>query len=330
MANSIIAVDLGGTRLRSARLNDDLDMFQRHEILTHAEQGVDAVLGRVVEVIRHVLPTDGTDIDGIGISIPGPTNPFTGIVELGTNLPGWQNVPLARIIKEEFNAPVYLGNDANVAALAEVARGAARGARHAIFITVSTGIGGGVVVDGRMLLGKRGYAAELGHVLITVDGRITTLEKEAAGPALARQARERIGNGEKSIISEMVEGDLSRINGGTVGHAAQQGDAMALKITHRAGTLLGLGVTSFLHIFNPEVIIFGGGVTFGLGELLLAPMRDTVQRYAIDDAYYNEVRYALAELGENVSIIGAGALVATHGGVDDVAKAAKTLAEDAA
>jgi glucokinase len=325
-ASTIIAVDLGGTRLRSARLNDDLDILMRHEELTLAHEGTDATLGRVMNVIRQVLPTDGTAVDGIGISIPGPTNPFTGVVELGTNL-GWHNVPLARLVREEFGLPVYLGNDANVAALAEVAIGAARGARHAIFITVSTGIGGGVIVNGRMLLGVNGYAGELGHILIEIDGQVTTLEKEAAGPALARKARARIESGTKSMIREMVEGDLSKINGGTVGRAAQQGDKLAVEIVQKAGYVLGLGVASFLLIFNPEIIVFGGGVSFGVNELMFAPMRETIRKHIIDDAYYKDLRYSLAALGENVSIVGAGALVATKGGVEDVTKVAKKLAE---
>jgi glucokinase len=326
MAGSIIAVDLGGTRLRSARMDDDLDILQRHEVLTQAKEGLDATLERLMEAIRHVLPSDGAPIEGIGISIPGPTNPFTGVVELGTNL-GWNDVPLARMVQEEFGAPTYLGNDANVAALAEVARGTARGARHAIFITVSTGIGGGIVVDGRMLLGKKGYAAEVGHMLTMVDGRVTTYEKEIAGPGLARKAKARIAAGEASMMREMVDGSLDKINGGTVGKAALQGDALALDIVTGAGSLLGLCVASLLLVFNPEVVVFGGGVIYGLGDLMLKPMREAVEQHIIDDAYYRDVRYVIAELGENVSVVGAGALVATRGGVDDVVKAAKKLAE---
>jgi glucokinase len=327
MANYIIGVDLGGTRLRSALLDEDLTIITRHEELTRAHEGVDATLPRVLNAVRMVLPNQGGDIVGVGISIPGPTNPFTGVVELGTNLKGWHGVPLARLMQEEFGLPTYLGNDANVAALAETALGASRGCRHVIYITVSTGIGGGVIVDGRMLLGKEGYAAEIGHMQMLVDGRETTLEKEAAGPALARQARERIMRGQPSIISQMVEGNLDKISGSTVGRAAHHKDALALSIVAHAAHVLGLGVTSLLHIFNPEVIVFGGGVATGLGELLLQPVREKVIERVIDDAYYRSLRYEKAALGENVSIIGAGALVATRGGVEDVSKAARKLAE---
>ncbi|MDX2136813.1 MAG: ROK family protein [Chloroflexota bacterium] len=327
MSQYIIAVDLGGTRLRSARMDDDLNILMRHEELTLAHEGIDATLERVMSVIHQVMPGDPTTVDGIGISIPGPTNPFTGVVELGTNLKGWQGIPLAQLVNEEFGVPVYLGNDANVAALAEVARGAAQGCRHAIFITVSTGIGGGVIINGKMLLGVNGYAAEVGHMILEVDGKPTTLEKVAAGPALARQARSRIQSGLRSSMLDMVDGKLDAISGSTVGKAAREGDALALEIIHKAGVRLGYGVTSLLHIFNPEIVVFGGGVSYGVGDLLLEPMREIVQQLAIDDAYYKDLRYAIAELGENVSVVGAGALVATRGGVEDVAKAARKLAE---
>jgi glucokinase len=119
-------------------------------------------------------------------------------------------------------------------------------------------------------------------------------------------------------MRELAEGDLGRVSGKVLSKAARQGDALALSIVHEAARILGLGVVTLLHIFNPEIIVFGGGVSFGLGELLFEPMRDTVREHVIDSAYYERVRYEMAALGENVSIVGAGALVATRGGVDDV------------
>ncbi|MCC6615892.1 MAG: ROK family protein [Anaerolineae bacterium] len=325
MSEYLIGVDLGGTRLRSALLNPKLDIIDRHEVPTLAQEGVEKTLPRVLDSIRAALPEDRSQVSGIGISIPGPTNPFTGMVELGTNLRGWHGIELARIVQDEFGIKTYLGNDANVAALAETALGAAKGYRHVIFITVSTGIGGGIIVDGRMLLGKDGYAGEVGHVQMVVDSKVTTLEKEVAGPALARQARERVAAGEESSMREMVNGDISAITGAVLGEAAAKGDYLAIKIVERAGLLLGLGVTNLLHIFNPEIIVFGGSVSFGLGEMLFEPMREAVRSHVIDDGYFRNVHYELAALGENVSVIGAGALVVTHGGVDDVTEAAAKL-----
>lgn len=329
MSEYIIGVDLGGTRLRVARLNEDLDVLARDEMLTLADEGFEPTMARVKDIVRRMLPAPGSGdtVAGIGVSIPGPTNPFTGIIELGTNLKGWQNVPLVQILRDEFNVPVYIGNDANVAAMAETAKGAAVDYRHVIFMTVSTGIGGGVIVDGRLLLGKSGLAAEVGHMVMLVDGeRVSTLEKEAAGPALVRQARARLEAGESSIIHERVGGDLSRITGRVVGDAAREGDPLALSIVQRAGRIVGYGITSLLHVFNPEIVILGGGVST-LGELLFAPMREAIAATVIDPEFSRELVIAPARLGDNVSLVGAGALVLTKGGIEKVSAIKSKLAE---
>ena len=327
MSEAIIGVDLGGTRLRAACLDRDMNIITRREVLTQAEQGPEATIERMKALIREVLPPETDTVSGIGISAPGPSNPNTGVIVAPPNLPGWHNVPLVKILQKEFGFSTYLGNDANVAALAEVARGAARDHRHAIFITISTGIGGGVVSDGRLLLGKDGLAAEAGHMMMVVDGRVSSLEREAAGPALARQARERVTAGEASIISELVENDLSRVSGRVVGMAAERGDALALSVVQRAGRLIGLGMVTLLHLFNPEVIVIGGGVS-NLGDLLFDPMREAIEKHALDRSYWQDLKIRPAELGENVSLIGAGALVVTKGGMEDVAAVARKLEEE--
>ena len=324
MSEIIIGVDLGGTRIRVAQLNHKLDILTRQETLTLAGEGLDSTIARIKQQIRAALPTDGTHVTGIGISSPGPLNPLTGVIVSPPNLPGWHNVPLGDILHTEFGIPVYVGNDANVAALAETIRGAARGYRHVVFITISTGIGGGIIVDGKLLQGKEGLAAEAGQIILVVGGRISTLEKEAAGPALARQARARIEAGESSTITAMVGGDLDKIDGAIVGRAAQNGDTLALDIVRYGGHMVGLGIASLLHLFNPEIIVLGGGVS-QLGNLLIDPLRKAMETYTIDEAYWRNLRIVPAELGENVSIFGAGALVVTRGGVDDVAEVAARI-----
>jgi glucokinase len=319
MAESIIAVDLGGTRVRAARLNHALEIELRQEMLTEDERGLEATLARIQEMIRAVWPTDGTPVAGIGVSAPGPLNPMTGVVVMPPNLKGWHNVPLGTILRDTFDVPVYIGNDANVAGLAETVMGVARGCRHVVFITVSTGIGSGMIIDGKMLLGKVGLAAEAGHIIMVVDDRVTSWEKEAAGPALARKARARVEAGEPSIIPDLVHGQLDDITGATVGRAAQQGDSLALDIVREGGRIVGLGLVSLLHLFNPEIVVIGGGVS-NLGELLFAPMREAIRANCIDSSYWQDLRIERAALGENVSIIGAACLVLTQGGMADVSK----------
>ncbi|MBC7812919.1 MAG: ROK family protein, partial [Burkholderiales bacterium] len=311
-----------------ARLDQQLNFLQRKGITTEAQHGLDATLKRILDLIHKVLPTDGSKVEGIGISAPGPLNPQTGVIVAPPNLPGWHNVPLGDILHEEFNVPVYVGNDANVAVLAEVARGAALDSRNAIYITVSTGIGGGVITDGRLLLGKDGLAAEVGHMVLIVDGgRVSSLEKEAAGPALARQSRQRIAAGEKSLITDLVNGNLDDIGGKHVGNAAEQGDKLALDVISYGGRILGLGIVTLLHLFNPEVIVIGGGVS-NVGDLLFNPMREAIEKHSLDRAYWENLQIKRAALKDDVSIVGAAALVVTQGGVKDVTTAIARLDSD--
>ncbi len=326
MSEVIISVDLGGTRIRSARLDYDLNILERKTTPTLAHEGLAPTMQRIEQLIREVLPTDGTPVSGIGISAPGPLNPQTGVVVAPPNLPGWHNVPLGDMLRDLFRVPVYVGNDANLAVLAEYLRGAAQGPyRHVIYITHSTGIGSGIIAEGRLLLGKHGLAAEFGHIpLVFEDGRVSTLELEAAGPDMALQAVKRIEGGTVSLISELVSGDLSLVNGSTVGIAAQRGDALALEIVVRSGTLMGLGIVTLFHLFDPEIIVIGGGVST-LGDLIFDPIRAAVTRYIHDPAYSDGVPIVPAKLGDDVSLIGAGALVVTRGGVVDVFDVARQL-----
>jgi glucokinase len=315
MANEVyIGVDLGGTRVRAARFSADLDMQKRTETLTASTAGRDAVIERMIELTRAVWPTDGSPVAGIGISAPGPINPWTGVIVTPPNLPGWRNVPLRDIFQEKFAVPTYLGNDANLAALAEQTMGAARGYKDVIFLTISTGIGGGVLIDGKLLIGSDGIGAECGHIIMIVEeDRVSSLEKEAAGPAIARQAREAITKGEESSILELAKGSSEAINARIVGDAAKAGDALARRIIVRAGKIIGLGIVTFLHIFNPQIVVVGGGVAEGTGDLLFNPLWQAVRQYSLDPAYWDHLVITPAKLGENVSLIGAAAL-AMHKG----------------
>lgn len=314
MKKHLISLDLGGTRIRSARLDSTLRILDRKETYTLAHEGLEPTLERIKEMIAAVLPEDRSTLKAIGISAPGPLNPTTGVVVSPPNLDGWNNVPLADIIRDAFDIPTYVGNDANLAALAEYTRGAAKGKgyRHVIFITHSTGIGSGIITDGKLLLGRDGLAAEFGHIpLVFEDERVSSLELEAAGPDMAMQAARRIEAGESSILREMVAGDLSKLTGGHVGRAAQQGDELALSVVRRSGRLMGLGIVTLLHLFNPEMVILGGGVST-LGDLIFDPMREAVNRYAQNPAYVKDLEIVPAALGEDVSVIGAAALAATQ------------------
>lgn len=318
MSKYIIGVDLGGTRIRAALLDKKLTIIKRYETLTLAEEGPEPTLARIKDTIRQVLPEDHGEIIGIGISAPGPLDPSTGVLISPPNLFGWHNVPIGDILADEFHVPIYTGNDANVAILAEAAVGAAKGYTHAIYVTVSTGIGSGILTDGRLLLGKRGLAAEAGHMVMLVEPHVSSLEHQAAGPDIADALRARLQNGEQSIITEWVNGDLDKIDGATVGRAVVEGDALALSVVERAGRILGMGIVNLLHLFNPEIVVIGGGVT-KMGDVLFAPMHESIKAHCIDEVYWRDLVVTQPVLGEDVSIIGAGALVAMDGGKHSLA-----------
>lgn len=328
MADVIITVDLGGTRLRSARLDMNMNILHRTETLTKAHEGKEATLQRMKDVIREVLPKDGSNVIGIGVSAAGPTNPKTGVLVAPPNLDGWHDVPVADILNAEFGVPVYVGNDANVAALAEASVGGAKGTRDSIYLTVSTGIGSGIITDGRLVLGKEGIGGEAGHIILVVDnGRVSTLEKEGAGPALARQARARLVTGEKSILTEMTQGDLDAIDAKMIGTAANNGDALALSVVEYGAKIVGLGIVSLLLLFNPEVVVIGGGVSY-IGDIWFNKVRETVKEYALDDNYWKDTPIIPSKMSEDVGILGAATLVVTEGGRKRVTKVASRMKAD--
>jgi glucokinase len=310
----IVGVDLGATQIRAAVTDVVSGLQRRAQCLTLASEGPTAVLGRIVDTIREV--TEGADwrqVRGIGVGAPGPLDPWQGVICEAPNLPGWHNVPLKAHLEAEFGVPVCVGNDANLAALGEHRFGAGQGVNDLIYITISTGIGGGIIAGGRLLLGADGLAGEVGHMILKPDGPLCgcgnrgCLEALAAGPAIARDAVIRLKAGEPSIISDLVAGDLTRVSAETVNRAAHQGDALASDLLRQAGVNIGLGLVSLVHLFNPRLFLFGGGVSKA-GDLLFEPMRQTLRERAMPSMQRN-VRIQPAALGDDVGLWGAVALV---------------------
>ena len=313
MANVIIAVDLGGTQMRVARYDDQLNMLERMARPTQADQGPDHMVERLLDLIAEVMPDDVDKVEGIGVSVPSPINPHAGTIVHPPNLPGSDDLPIRKLVQERFGCTTYLGNDANVAALAEAMRGAAQGYKYVVYLTISTGIGSGIIDNGRLLIGAHGLAGEAGHMIMVVDGQVMDLEGAASGTGIARQARERLQAGAESQISAMVNGRLADITAKTVGKAASAGDQLAAELIERAGFMIGLGIVSLLHIFNPQIIVVGGSVT-KTGDLLFKPMRAAVEKHVLDPDYCHHLPIVQAALGDDVALVGAAALVRTHGG----------------
>lgn len=315
---AIIGVDLGGTRIRAARLTSRLTLEARAEIPTRAADGPDKIIQRMIGLIREVWPADG-QISKIGVAAPGPLDPFTGVILSPPNL-GWRNVPLRDMLHEAFGVPVMVGNDANAAALAEAMIGAGRGLRHMIYLTISTGVGSGIIVNGKLHTGARGLAAEAGLIPLLYGDRVATLEDLSAGPDMAREAVRRMDAGERSSLA-MVSGELTAES---IGAAAVAGDDLANQVISNAGRNIGLGIVTLLHLFNPERVVIGGGVS-QLGERIFDPIRATAARYVCDPAYIEGVDIVPAHFGGDVGLVGAGALVLTQGGTLDLEDAARML-----
>jgi glucokinase len=290
----VIGIDIGGTNLVVGTLAEDGSvMYALESEPTHAESGADDVISRLLRLTRQVMDRTlagypGATFLGVGVGAPGPLDTKSGVVLLTPNL-GWVNMPLRDRIASGLGLPTALDNDANCAVLGEWWRGAARGARHAIGITIGTGIGGGLIVDGKLLHGASDCAGEIGHATIDTDGRrckcgnYGCLEAYASGPAIARRAVEAIEAGYESRLAGYVGGDLAAITAQTVYDAAHDGDELALEVVGDTARFLGAGISNLLNIFNPEVVVVCGGVTQA-GDRLFVPLRREVARRAFKPA----------------------------------------------
>jgi glucokinase len=310
----VLGIDIGGTNLVVGSVSEDGSrIVATASEPTHAEAGAKDVLERLVglaeraiEATRREVP--GAEILGVGVGAPGPLDTKHGIVLLTPNL-GWVNMPLRQIIHDRLNLPAALDNDANCAVLGEWWVGAARGARHAIGITIGTGIGGGLILDGKLYHGASDVAGEIGHTTIDTEGRrckcgnYGCLEAYASGPNIALRAVEEIEAGAVSRLSSLVGGDLSKVTAQTVYQAAQDGDHLALEVVNDTAKFLGVGIGNLLNIFNPEVVVVCGGVTLA-GDHLFVPLRREVARRAFKPAVA-ACRIVPGELAGTAGVYGA-------------------------
>ncbi|MBN1366815.1 MAG: ROK family protein [Dehalococcoidales bacterium] len=311
MKPPVLSFDLGGTKILAALVLNSRVEFRDYS-LTHAEEGPQAVIEYIFKAIDRVLKESGLDITqlhSISIASAGAINTKNGIVTLSPNLPGWQNIPLAEKIQKKYPVSVFLLNDANAAAIAEHRYGAGRGTRHMIYITVSTGIGGGIIINNKIYEGASGGAGEIGHMSLDAKGpkcncgNTGCMETLASGTALAKEAKRRIKGGEESLLSGMVKGKIEKITGKEIGEAAEKGDVVAIASINRIAGYLGVGLVSLVNIFNPEMIVIGGSVA-KLGERLLSPARQIVRERAYP-LHASAVKIVPAQLGDDAGIIGA-------------------------
>lgn len=307
-----IGIDLGGTNIAVGIVNENYEIVAQHSVPTGAERPASEVIADMAGAVETVLAKAGLtvgDCESMGIGSPGTCDSENGVVVRAYNL-NWFDVPVCRMLEERFHIPVRLSNDANCAALAETVAGAARGCRNMVLITLGTGVGGGIIIDGKIHAGMRSAGAELGHILLVLDGEPCTCgrrgcwEAYASATALIRQTKEAAKKNPASLLAKIP---AEEITGRTVFDAADQGDAVAEEVIGRYCVYIAAGFTDLVNALAPEMILLGGGIS-RQGERILAPIR----AYVADNCFGQHEGaipvIQAAQLGNEAGIIGAAAL----------------------
>jgi len=317
------AIDLGGTTVSCGLATAAAEFAAETSFDTHAAEGPEAVLARIAGNLRGICEKAGRAPRAIGMGIPGLVDVVRGITRFLPNLASqWRDVHVAEFLSREFGCAVYLLNDARLATLGEMHYGAGAGARNLVFLTIGTGIGGGVVIDGRLRLGPLGAAGEVGHQTVVADGPLCgcgnhgCLEAVASGSALTGEGVRLLRSGLAPHLLELVGGEASGVNPMRMAEAARLGDAAVAQVIERAANYLGIGVANLVTILHPEVVVLGGGVS-GMGKLLLEPVRRAIlERVRMFPG--DTVRVERSTLGERAGLFG-GIALAVAGGMAEPA-----------
>ena len=318
MTEYALVADVGGTRTRVALVDATGSIVVRHSTETLAREGRDSVMNRLAGALDHVASGRRTEIKGVGLSLASPVEPGTGVMYNPPNLgPEWHLFTPIPILRERISLPVYAENDATLGALGEHAFGAGRGCDNMIYMTVSTGIGGGIIIGGNLYTGTNGFGGEIGHMTIDQNGpldncgNVGCLEAMASGTALARMAQERLSaganTGASSVMLALAGGDINVVDARIVVQAAQQDDALAQSLMQEVGRSLASGIITLMHIFDPQLIVIGGGLGQNL-DMFMPTIEPEVKRRAMAH-FQGAVPVAKSQLGDDVSLLGAAALV---------------------
>lgn len=312
----LVGVDLGGTSLLVIATNTKGKILGRKKRKTIAEEGASAVLDRIVKTIQDAVGEAGAkpgDVRAVGIGAPGPLNPKTGVILHAPNLgPTWNELPIAAHLSERLGCPVYLGNDVNMGAVGEHALGAGKGYKHVVAIFVGTGIGGGIILNGRLYRGVRYTAGELGHVVLMAGGPLCGCGKHGCAEALAsrtameRDIRAHIAAGRESLVPGLLdEQGRSTMSSSVIADALDGGDDVVREVVAQAEHYMGLLVANVVNTLDPEVVVLGGGVVERLGERYIEPVRETAEQYYLNQQDKDKVHIVATELGGFAGVLGA-------------------------
>ncbi len=324
-AEYVIGIDLGGTNVRAAVVSKEEKIVARHEVPSDAQSGVTHTVTRIAESVNGAIQEAGIareSLGAVGIAVPGHINvpegrivwaPNFGETRDGSFVP-YKDVPLRDLVEKELGLPMTMDNDANVAALGEFRYGAGRGTRHLVMFTLGTGIGGGIIVEGEVLRGATGGAAEVGHIIIAdgVGGSRTgahgRLEGLAQRDAITERAALKMESGRETILWNVIDGPEAltlHLSPANIDEAADAGDALAIEVMQETGHYVGLGIASMMNVFNPEVFVLGGKIS--RSETLFGAALRTAQASSIG-SIFNAAKIVRAELGDDAGIMGAAEL----------------------
>jgi len=303
MPSSYITLDIGGTNTRCALYPEKgIIPLNQNKITTYVEG--EAAIDRLASIIEEIWPKDNS-VQGICAAAPGSIDINEGMVILAPNIPDWKNLELRKFLSTRFKVPVFVNNDARMAAIGEWKHGAGIGHDNLMYFTISTGLGNGTIVHGRLLEGAVGIATESGHVTLDDNGpicgcgKVGHLEAYSSGTGIENFVYSEINNGIQSIFSS-----ASQPSAWQVAEAARNGDPLSITAFERAGYYLGIGIANYLHIFNPSCLIFGGGVSQS-GDLLMIPFRRSLEEHVLNSLYLKNLDIKFAALGDDVGLIGA-------------------------
>ena len=310
----LIGVDLGGTFIKTALITLQGDILKKVEVPSGKESGPEKVIANIITSIQMAAEEAGqtfNQVQGIGLGTPGPLNTQKGIVCNAVNIPGFINIPLRDLIQEKFGIPVNLENDANAAGYGEYWKGAGRGSSLMVAYTLGTGVGGGIIIDGKLIRGTNDCGGELGHITIVPDGEMCScgnrgcVEAYASATFLVKHTAAMLKRGCPSLLTKWME-EGKTLTAKLIDEAWRAGDEFAKERLWEVGYYLGLGVANIVSALNPDVVVVGGGMSKS-GEIILEPVRKEVKKRTFRE-HYEHLRIVAAELGNNAGVIGAAGL----------------------
>ncbi len=310
----VLGIDLGGTKILAGVVNEEGEILGSAKRPTKPKDGLEAVVDRVAKTAREAVESAGLEMDDILAACcgsPGPLDPDKGIVYYAPNLAGWENVPLAEMLGDALDVPTVIENDVNMGTLGEYALGAGRGTQHMVGVFVGTGIGGGIILNGKLWQGWRRAAAEVGHMVLLPDGPVCgcgnrgCAESLASRTAIERDIRLGVAAGRSSVIPELLKASgRDRLTSGVLADAIEQGDPLTREVIGRAAYYLALLVSSLVNFIDPEMVVLGGGVVEALGEAYVSEVREVAYQYFVNKRGARDVRIVAAKLGDDAGVLG--------------------------